>query len=126
MMPVLAVAAGGAIGASLRYGLTVLMGPASLTFPWAILLVNIIGCAVMGALTGLDALTVTLTPPLRLFVMTGVLGGFTTFSAFALDTILLWQRGEGVKAIAYVTASVALSLLAFLGAMTLVKDISHG
>ena len=103
------VALGGAIGASGRY----LTGVAAIRimghgFPWGTLAVNIIGSFLMGALVVVLAHTnMTRLAP---FLMTGVLGGFTTFSAFSLDAITLYERGEVMVATGYVAASVALSL----------------
>ena len=116
------VAAGGAIGSSLRYLVNVgalrLLGPA---FPWATLMVNVIGSFLMGALVVWFANRdlMRLAP----FLMTGILGGFTTFSAFSLDTVTLWQRGEATTAAAYVAASIILSLAALLAGMATVRGL---
>lgn len=97
------VALGGAVGSVLRY-LTV----AALGGPWAVALVNVAGSFVMGVLfVGLTSRT-QLSP----LLMTGVLGGFTTFSAFSLDALKLWQAGQTAQAGLYVGASVLFSLLA--------------
>ena len=103
--------AGGALGAGGRYLVNVsamrLFGPG---FPWATLFVNVVGSLVMGVLVGVFAArSLTHWQP---FAMTGILGGFTTFSAFSLDAATLWTRGEAGLALVYVAASVALSLLA--------------
>lgn len=103
------VALGGAIGASLRYLAGVatirLLGPG---FPWATIFVNVVGSLVMGAvfvvLAHKDA---TRMAP---FLMTGLLGGFTTFSAFSFDALTLFHRGETLHAAAYVLGSVVLAL----------------
>jgi CrcB protein len=119
----LTVAAGGAIGSSLRYLVNVsamrLFGPA---FPWATLTVNVIGSFLMGALVVWFANRdlMRLAP----FLMTGVLGGFTTFSAFSLDTVTLWQRGEATTAMIYVAASIILSLAALLAGMATVRGLA--
>lgn len=119
----LTVAAGGAIGSSLRYLVNVsamrLFGPA---FPWATLTVNVIGSFLMGALVVWFANRdlMRLAP----FLMTGVLGGFTTFSAFSLDTVTLWQRGESTTAMIYVAASIILSLAALLAGMATVRGLA--
>ncbi|UWR26965.1 fluoride efflux transporter CrcB [Sulfitobacter sp. S223] len=104
------VALGGAIGAACRYlvgvGMMRLMGPAD--FPLAILTVNIIGSFLMGVFVVAAAQKgLTHMSP---FVMTGVLGGFTTFSAFSLEAITLMERGQIAAAGAYVALSVGLSL----------------
>ena len=113
MNAALLVGAGGAVGAVARYFFSVLatrywQGP----FPLAILLVNIIGAVAMGICIGLLA---RFLPPwqeqARLFLAVGVLGGFTTFSSFTLDTIVLIERGELVLAGLYVVLSVVVCLL---------------
>ncbi len=115
---------GGGIGSSMRYGVNLAtvawFGP---HFPWGTLTVNVVGSAVMGAFAGwlLTREPGTGSDALRLFFMTGILGGFTTFSAFSLDVVVLWQRGAAMSAIGYVLASFALSLLALLAAMTTMK-----
>ncbi len=112
MQAVLLVGAGGAIGSMARYGMSVLVGRFwSGSFPLAILLINIIGSVLMGVFIGLLA---RFMPPManeiRLFIAVGVLGGFTTFSSFSLDTITLIERGELVQAIFYVALSVVVCL----------------
>ena len=107
------VALGGAIGASLRYlsGLAAirLIGPG---FPWATVFVNIVGSAVMGALVVILAHK-GMTKELQPFLMTGILGGFTTFSAFSLDAMTLMSRGHAIQAAAYIVGTVVLALAGF-------------
>jgi fluoride exporter len=100
------VALGGAIGSALRY-LTVL-GAGRLVPGWPVgtLVVNVAGCFVMGLLFALSG------PRNHPLLMTGILGGFTTFSAFSLDTLKLWEGGAPAQAALYTGASVVLSLLA--------------
>jgi len=107
----LQVALGGAIGASGRYltGLAAirLMGPG---FPWGTLTVNVVGSFVMGVIVVLlGHFSANRFAPL---LMTGMLGGFTTFSAFSLDAMTIWERGQHGLAAVYVVASVVLSLAA--------------
>lgn len=114
---VISIALGGAIGALGRFFLssqiTHLMGPG---FPWGMLIVNVMGCFAMGVIAELGALTWNLSPEMRAFLTTGILGGFTTFSAFALDTAVLTQRGDMTNALLYVGGSVGGSVAAlFLG-----------
>ena len=113
----LIVAAGGAFGAVARYGLARLL-PAT-GWPWVTLAVNVVGGLLMGLLTGWLAFRGGAnTEAIRLFVAVGVLGGFTTFSAFSLETVLMIERRQLAMAGGYVAASVALSVLAlFLGLM---------
>lgn len=97
------VALGGAIGSVLRYLTVTAFGA-----PLATVVVNVLGSLVMGALFVLLSSRAQLSP----LLMTGVLGGFTTFSAFSLDALKLWQAGQTAQAALYVGASVVFSLLA--------------
>ncbi|WEK05870.1 MAG: fluoride efflux transporter CrcB [Candidatus Devosia phytovorans] len=112
MYPFLLVGAGGALGAMARYGTGVLVGRLwPMSFPLATLLINIIGAFAMGLFVGLMArLLPTWQEDARLFVAVGILGGFTTFSSFSLDAIVLMERGEWLSAGAYVLLSVVLCL----------------
>ena len=109
---------GGGFGAAARHGVNrasfVLIGP---NFPAGTLFVNVIGCAVMGLLTSYFAFRGEQTSQhLRLFMTTGILGGFTTFSAFSIDTALMWERGDVLLTAFYVTSTFILSLMGvFLG-----------
>ncbi len=117
------VALGGAIGATLRYlaGLlaTRLLGAG---FPWGTMAVNIAGSLAMGVLVALLARKSGVSAELRLFLATGLLGGFTTFSAFSLDVAVLWERGDLPAAFSYVTASVVLSIAALFAGLWLVRS----
>ncbi len=117
-MTLLQVALGGAIGASLRYtaGLSIIRLVGHNPFPVAIILVNVIGSFLMGVFV-VSAANRGLTH-LSPFVMTGLLGGFTTFSAFSLEAVTLYERGDLGGAVLYVVVSVVFSLLGlFLGLM---------
>lgn len=110
----LLVFVGGGLGAAARHGVDRLalawFGPA---FPWGTLAVNVVGSLAMGLLiAALAAVPGGVSSNLRLFLATGVLGGFTTFSAFSLDALTLWEGGQTAAALGYVTASVILSLAA--------------
>lgn len=124
MIQVLLVAFGGAIGSVLRYYVGVwsirLAGPA---FPWGTLTVNVVGSFIIGVLAELIARKFGGSTELRLLLMTGLVGGFTTFSAFSLDTIGLLERGEAFMAIVYVAASVGLSLATVFAGLTLVRAL---
>jgi len=119
----LLVALGGALGAVARYltGLAALrlIGPG---FPWGTLAVNVAGSFAMGLL----AVTLAHWGQTRLapLLMTGFLGGFTTFSAFSLDALTLWERGDALAAAAYVAASVILSLAALAAGLTLARSLT--
>ena len=97
------VAVGGAIGSVLRYLMVV-----AVSAPLATLVVNVLGSFAMGILFITLATRTSLSP----LLMTGVLGGFTTFSAFSLDVLKLWDGGQTLQAMLYVLASVILSLIA--------------
>lgn len=118
----LQVALGGAIGASARYMTNVaamrLAGPG---FPWGTVAVNVAGSFLMGVIVVVFAhKDATRMAP---FLMTGVLGGFTTFSAFSLDALTLWERGQATLAAAYVAGSVILSLTAIVAGMAAARGI---
>jgi CrcB protein len=117
------VALGGAIGASGRHLVNLLtLRLFGSGFPVGTLAVNVVGGLLMGCLAGFLALkTSGGGQSLRLFLGTGILGGFTTFSAFSLDAVSLWQRGDLAAASAYVLASVLLSILALLAGVSLVR-----
>ena len=105
------VALGGAAGAVLRYqtgrALTGLLGPATVaSFPWATLVVNIVGSLAMGLLAGWLARHGAASETWRLLIGVGLLGGFTTFSAFSLEMMLLIERGQATTAFAYALISV--------------------
>ena len=108
---------GAGIGGVMRHFLNLwITALASSSFPYGILAINILGSTVMGLVAGWLALRGEVLPEVRVFLATGILGGFTTFSAFSLDTALLMERGETFAAAAYVVGSVALSVLGlFIG-----------
>ena len=118
----LQVALGGAIGASGRYLVNVgtlrLMGPG---FPFATLAVNVVGSFAMGVL--IVVLANKDTTRLAPLLMTGLLGGFTTFSAFSLDAVTIYERGQVSLAALYVGASVILSLAAIVAGMALARGV---
>jgi fluoride exporter len=116
---------GAGLGGAARYGLNVIVTRMMGTsFPFGILLVNLLGCFVMGILAGWFALRGEAGMSMRLFLMTGVLGGFTTFSAFALDTAILWERNTPGSAALYVMASVLGSLAALGAGLALARAVA--
>jgi CrcB protein len=117
MNNVLLVALGGAIGAALRHLVNLNAARIAATaFPWPTLVINVVGSLAMGLFVGWLTRRAGSSDALRLFVATGLLGGFTTFSAFSLDFAFLWQRGALAGAFGYAATSVVLSLIAvFLG-----------
>lgn len=127
MTPIMlvAVAAGGACGALLRYGVTQMIGAGifGIAGPTATLMVNIGGSALMGLLAGGLAAGLVLPEPLRLFIAVGFLGALTTFSSFALDAGSLLQRQGSGMTLVYIGASVGLSLLGFAAAYLLAGSL---
>jgi CrcB protein len=116
MLNLLLVVIGGGIGAGIRHltnmGALRLVGP---NYPWGTIVINIVGSFVMGLFIAMLARRGG-SNELRLFVATGILGGFTTFSAFSLDFATLWERGATLPAFGYALASVVGAILAlFLG-----------
>ena len=120
-MTILWVALGGAIGSALRY-LTNLaaMRLIGADFPWGTATVNVLGSFVMGLLAVM-LLERTGNARLSPFLMTGILGGFTTFSAFSLEAVRLVEAGRSVSAIYYIAGSVALSIAALMIGMALAR-----
>ena len=110
----LSVGAGGAIGAMARYGAGVVLAARFGASGWiATLAVNAVGCFLMGMLAAYLASSAHIPEPLRGFVAVGFLGGLTTFSTFTLDGYGFWLRGDIVAAVAYIAASILLSLACF-------------
>jgi CrcB protein len=115
MMGYLVVFVGAGVGGAIRHGLNMGIGRVMGThFPWHTFAINIVGSLVMGLVAGWFTFRADPTGHLRLFLTTGILGGFTTFSAFSLDAALLWERHEHLLAALYVGGSVA-GALAGLG-----------
>ena len=127
MNSIVLVFLGAGIGGALRHAVNVagerLFGTGS---PWGTLTVNVIGGFAMGVLAGWLALKSgeAWTQSMRLFLATGILGGFTTFSAFSLDAVLLWERGASAAAAAYVLASVALSIAGLRAGLFVVRVLT--
>jgi fluoride exporter len=122
MKLVLVIALGGGLGAVSRHLLNGwvarLMGT---DFPWGILAVNVIGSLLMGMLVEWMALRGAVSNEWRAFLTVGILGGFTTFSSFSLDTWLLIERGQTVSALAYVALSVGLAIAALAAGLHLTR-----
>lgn len=125
MVNVLLVGAGGFLGAVARYllGGWLLHQTANAKFPWSTFAVNILGCLVIGLLSGAAERFDALGPSARLFLFTGLLGGFTTFSAFGFETFFLLRRGEWLVAALYAGASVSLCVLAVWAGLRLVHTL---
>ena len=120
----LSIAAGGAVGAIGRYlvmsGVGHWLGSG---FPYATLAVNIVGSFILGALVEIMTLSWSPSPEVRAFVIVGILGAFTTFSTFSLDTVTLIERGAFLATLAYVSASVIICVAGFFSSMHLFRQI---
>lgn len=108
----LLVACGGAIGAVSRYGLGQLIGQPQHLFPWATWWINIVGCVLAGMFFALSQRFPILQQEVRLLLMVGILGGFTTFSSFGLETFTLLKQGQWPIALSYALSSVLIGVCA--------------
>lgn len=125
-MGYLIVFAGAGIGGMMRHGVNLAAARMfGLGFPFGTLIVNVLGSFAMGLLAGYFAYRTGIPQHLRLFLTTGILGGFTTFSAFSLDAALLIERHAYWLAAAYVAGSVAASVLALFLGLSLLRVESH-
>ena len=120
---VVAVAMGGAIGSVARYFVAQVQSPSWTGFPYGIFLVNVSGGFIMGVLVELMALRFSVSPEVRAFLTTGVLGGYTTFSTFSLESALLIQKGAMVNATAYVVGSAILSIVALFCGLWVIRAL---
>jgi CrcB protein len=115
---------GGGLGAAMRHGVNLLMARWLGThFPYATMTENVTGSLVMGLLAGYFAFVGEVPQHWRLFLTTGFLGGYTTFSAFSLDAVLLYERGALGPAAVYVLGSVALSIAGLVAGLALARQI---
>jgi CrcB protein len=125
MKLLLAVAAGGAVGAVARYlvmsGVGVLLGSG---FPYATLTVNVVGSFILGVIVESAALVWSPGEALRAFLVVGMLGAFTTFSTFSLDVAVLYERGAFASLAAYIILSVVVSIAALFAGLALVRAIA--
>ena len=124
MLNIILVAVGGAIGSVARY----LTGQYALRqfgpgFPWGTLAVNIVGSLAIGIFAELIARRFSAPQEWRLFIITGFLGGFTTFSAFSLDVTVMFDRGDVLLALTYVAASLLVSLFAVFAGLALMRAL---
>lgn len=124
MINIALVATGGAIGSVFRYLVGVwsmrLGGP---NFPWGTLAVNIVGSFLIGLLVELVARRLNASMEMRLFLVTGVLGGFTTFSSFSLDAVSLFERGAIGLSAFYILASLVVSIAAVFAGLALGRNL---
>jgi CrcB protein len=124
-MNYLLVFIGGGLGSALRHTINVVCAKCIGTaFPYGTFIINITGSTVMGLIAGYLAFKGEASQPWRLFLMTGVLGGYTTFSAFSLDAALLYERGEIGLALFYVLGSVVFSILGLFAGLALMRHLA--
>jgi fluoride exporter len=124
-MNYLLVFVGGGLGASLRHTINIACARCmGFAFPWGTFIINITGSIAMGLIAGYLAFKGEASQPWRLFVMTGILGGYTTFSAFSLDAALLYERGELGLALFYVLGSVLLSVAGLFAGLALMRHLA--
>ncbi len=124
MNVILSVAVGGAIGAVGRYWISTQVAHlAGTAFPWGTLAVNILGCAIMGALVQLMALVWSPPEELRALLTVGMMGALTTFSAFSVEIVLMLERGQWAVAMLYIVASVVLCVGAMLLSMAVLRAV---
>ena len=129
MQATLLVFLGAGIGGALRHGVNVGCGCAracGTAFPWGTLTVNVVGSLAMGLIAGWLAFKAEAgwSQPVRLFLTTGILGGFTTFSAFSLDAVMVWERGQFGLSLAYVAASMLLSIAGLVAGLALIRSLT--
>ncbi|NCO04141.1 MAG: fluoride efflux transporter CrcB [Alphaproteobacteria bacterium] len=124
MNMILAIAAGGALGAVCRYGVNIgaiqLLGA---NFPWGTLIVNVLGSFIMGALIAAFAHIGNPSQEIKAFLIVGLLGAMTTFSTFSLDTITLFERGELTAMALYLFSSVFFSIMGLFAGLFLVRTV---
>jgi CrcB protein len=126
MMNWIAIAIGGAIGAVSRYGIAqvVILINGANAAPFATIMVNVIGSALMGVIYGYLSTGGMLAETVRVFIMIGFLGALTTFSTFSMDIMAAIDRGQVVYAVIYAAVSVAGSILAFILAVLMIRAMS--
>src|SRR5690348_16817835 len=122
MMGYLVVFLGAGVGGMMRHAMNIWVARfAGTHFPMHTLVINVTGSLIMGLVTGWFAMKGAGTGHLRLFLATGILGGYTTFSAFSLDAVLLWERHEHLLAAYYVGGSVVISLIGLVAGLWIMR-----
>ena len=120
----IAVVIGGALGAVARYLMMIGVGHwFGHGFPFATVLINVIGAFLLGSFVQISALFWSPSPELRIFITVGVLGSFTTFSTLALDVYMLWGRGEVIEATGYVAVSIIFGIAAFFTGVSVFRTL---
>jgi CrcB protein len=125
MRAVLLVFLGGGVGSALRHAVNIAFARwFGSSFPFHTLFENVSGSVVMGLLAGYFTLRTGSSQSLRLFLTTGILGGYTTFSTFSLDSMLLWERGQYGAALAYIVISVVAAIGGLALGMALLRALA--
>ena len=127
MIQTVLVALGGGLGAAARHGVNVAAARfIGISFPWGTIIVNIVGSLLMGLIAAWLAFRADAgwSQHLRLFLTTGFLGGFTTFSAFSLDVAVLWERNQVALAALYVAASVLIAVVGLFAGLWVVRSLT--
>lgn len=119
----IAVAIGGGAGAVLRYAIGLGLPFAGHRFPWSTFAINVIGSFLIGLAWVLIVEKAAAWPEARLWVMTGFLGGFTTFSTFSLEAMVLWQNGHASLALSYLLGSLLAGMMAIALAVWLTRQL---
>ena len=124
MWAYVAIAIGGVLGCWARYAMTNLVQAIyGREFPYATLTINLLACFMMGFLFEETLERLTISPLLRLGILTGFIGGFSTFSTFAMETLLLAEQGELAKSLLYVLLSVVFGLVAVTGGVYIARSL---
>lgn len=124
MLSYFVVFAGAGIGGALRHATNLVTARwFGLDFPYGTLAVNVLGSLIMGVLAGYFAFKGEASQPWRLFLATGILGGFTTFSTFSLDIVTLWERSEVLTLAIYVSISLIASVFGLVAGLTLMRSL---
>jgi fluoride exporter len=123
MKSVISVMIGGALGAALRYGVARVLPISSGGWPWATFVANVAGGLAMGVLAAWVLRQGEAAEPMRLFLGVGLLGGFTTFSAFSLEMAMMVERGQVTLAFGYAVASVVLALAALFAGLSIARGV---
>src|SRR5579875_35252 len=124
MQPYIAIAIGGVLGCWARYAMTNLVQAIyGRDFPYATLSINVLACFLMGFLFVETLERLTISPVFRIGILTGFIGGFSTFSTFAMETLLLAEQGDANKSVLYVVLSIFLGMLATFGGAFIARNL---
>ena len=124
MQPYIAIAIGGILGCWARYAMTNLVQAIyGRDFPYATLSINVLACFLMGFFFVETLQRLTISPVLRIGILTGFIGGFSTFSTFAMETLLLAEQGDASKSVLYVVLSIALGMIATFGGAYIARNL---